>query len=97
MWRGTAIGPHRCPPQHRHPGSLSSRIQGNPGETFATKGAMAHDFSTHHLMHAIEVSATGGPEVLAYVERPVPEPAPGQLLIKTEAIGVNFVDTVLIP
>ena len=45
------------------------------------------------LMHAIEVSATGGPEVLAYVERPVPEPAPGQLLIKTEAIGVNFVDT----
>jgi NADPH:quinone reductase len=59
---------------------------------------MAHDFSTHHLMHAIEVSATGGPEVLAYVERPVPEPAPapGQLLIKTDAIGVNFVDTVLI-
>ncbi len=44
-------------------------------------------------MHAIEVSATGGPEVLAYVERPVPEPVPGQLLIKTEAIGVNFVDT----
>jgi len=44
-------------------------------------------------MHAIEVSATGGPEVPAYVERPVPEPAPGQLLIKTEAIGVNFVDT----
>jgi NADPH:quinone reductase len=41
-------------------------------------------------MHAIEVSATGGPEVLAYVERPVPEPEPGQLLIKTEAIGVNF-------
>jgi NADPH2:quinone reductase len=44
-------------------------------------------------MYAIEVSATGGPEVLAYVERPVPEPARGQLLIKTEAIGVNFVDT----
>jgi NADPH2:quinone reductase len=103
MWRGTAIVPHRCPPQHRHPGSLSSRIQGNPSETFATKGAMAHDFSTHRsdqtssrvsrLMQAIEVSATGGPEVLAYVERRVPEPAPGQLLIKAEAIGVNFVDT----
>jgi NADPH2:quinone reductase len=44
-------------------------------------------------MHAIEISATGGPEALAYVERPVPEPTPGQLLIKTEAIGVNFVDT----
>jgi len=44
-------------------------------------------------MHAIEVASTGGPEVLGYVERPVPEPAPGQLLIKAEAIGVNFIDT----
>jgi NADPH:quinone reductase len=44
-------------------------------------------------MHAIEVTSTGGPEVLAYVERPVPEPAPGQVLIKAEAIGVNFIDT----
>jgi NADPH:quinone reductase len=44
-------------------------------------------------MHAIEVTSTGGPELLGYVERPEPEPAPGQVLIKTEAIGVNFVDT----
>jgi NADPH:quinone reductase len=93
MWRGTAIGPHRCSPQHRRAASLSSRIQGNAVQAPATKGALARGFSTRRLMHAIEVSATGGPEVLAYVERPVPEPAPGQLLIKTEAIGVNFVDT----
>jgi NADPH2:quinone reductase len=93
MWRGTAIGPHRCPRQHRHAARLSSRIQGNAGEVPATKGALAHGFSAHHLMHAIEVSATGGPEVLAYVQKPVPELGPGQLLIKTEAIGVNFVDT----
>ncbi|SOJ54861.1 Quinone oxidoreductase 1 [Mycobacterium simulans] len=44
-------------------------------------------------MHAIEVSETGGPDVLRYVERPQPEPGPGGLLIKTEAIGVNFIDT----
>ena len=44
-------------------------------------------------MHAIEVSETGGPEVLTYVEKPKPEPAPGQVLIKAEAIGVNFIDT----
>jgi NADPH:quinone reductase len=44
-------------------------------------------------MHAIEVSRTGGPEVLSYVERPTPEPGPGQVLIKAEAIGVNFIDT----
>lgn len=44
-------------------------------------------------MHAIEVSRTGGPELLSYVERPTPEPGPGQVLIKAEAIGVNFIDT----
>jgi hypothetical protein len=74
MWRGTAIGPHRCKQQHRHAASLSSRIQGNAVQAPATKGASAHDFSTRWPMHAIEVSATGGPEVLAYLERPVPEP-----------------------
>ena len=44
-------------------------------------------------MHAIEVPHTGGPEVLSYVERPQPTPGPGQVLIKAEAIGVNFIDT----
>jgi len=40
-------------------------------------------------MHAIEVASTGGPEVLAYVDRPVPQPGPGQVLIKAEAIGAS--------
>jgi NADPH:quinone reductase len=44
-------------------------------------------------MHAIEVSETGGPEVLRYVDKPQPTPGPGEVLIKAEAIGVNFIDT----
>ncbi|MEH3128400.1 MAG: quinone oxidoreductase [Mycolicibacterium neoaurum] len=44
-------------------------------------------------MHAIEVAQTGGPEVLTYVEKPEPSPGPGQVLIRAEAIGVNFIDT----
>jgi NADPH2:quinone reductase len=44
-------------------------------------------------MHAIEVAEIGGPEVLAYVERDQPAPGPGQVLIKADAIGVNFIDT----
>ncbi len=44
-------------------------------------------------MYAIEVAKTGGPEVLSYFERPQPSPGPGEVLIKAEAIGVNFVDT----
>jgi NADPH2:quinone reductase len=45
------------------------------------------------VMYAIEVAETGGPEVLTYVEKPQPAPGPGQVLIKAEAIGVNFIDT----
>jgi NADPH2:quinone reductase len=44
-------------------------------------------------MHGIEVARTGGPEVLSYVERAQPSPGAGEVLIKAEAIGVNFVDT----
>ncbi|MGB3485627.1 MAG: quinone oxidoreductase [Mycobacterium sp.] len=44
-------------------------------------------------MHAIEVPEIGGPDVLRYVERPAPAPGPGQVLIRAEAIGVNFIDT----
>ena len=44
-------------------------------------------------MHAIEITETGGPEVLRYVDTPQPTPGPGELLIKAEAIGVNFIDT----
>lgn len=44
-------------------------------------------------MHAIEVRETGGPEVLTSVDKAQPTPGPGQVLIKAEAIGVNFIDT----
>lgn len=44
-------------------------------------------------MHAVEVAETGGPEVLRSVEKPIPEPGPGEVLIKAEAIGVNYIDT----
>ena len=44
-------------------------------------------------MHAIEIAEIGGPEVLRYVEKPQPSPGPGEVLIKAEAIGVNYIDT----
>ena len=43
-------------------------------------------------MIAIEIRAPGGPEVLAPVERPAPVPAPGEVLIKVTAAGVNRPD-----
>lgn len=45
------------------------------------------------VMHAIEVAEIGGPEVLTYVEKPEPKPGPGEVLIKADAIGVNFIET----
>ncbi len=46
-------------------------------------------------MRAIQVSRTGGAEVLEYVEVPTPVAAAGQVLVKIEASGVNFIDTYL--
>lgn len=45
-------------------------------------------------MRAIDPEAPGGPEVLAVVERTVPEPAPGEVLIRVVAAGVNRPDVV---
>jgi NADPH2:quinone reductase len=43
-------------------------------------------------MKAIQFHSTGGPEVLKLVDLPIPEPGPGQVLIRVEAIGVNFIE-----
>lgn len=43
-------------------------------------------------MTAILISAPGGPEVLVPGTRPVPTPAPGELLVKVEAAGINRPD-----
>ncbi len=43
-------------------------------------------------MKAIQIHETGGPEVLQLAELPIPQPGPGQVLIRVEAIGVNFVE-----
>jgi putative PIG3 family NAD(P)H quinone oxidoreductase len=43
-------------------------------------------------MTAIEISAPGGPEVLKPVQRPVPEPKRGEVLIKVAGAGLNGAD-----
>ena len=44
-------------------------------------------------MRAIRFETTGGPEVLQTVEIETPTPGPGQILIRHQAIGVNFIET----
>ena len=43
-------------------------------------------------MKAIQIRSTGGPEVLELADLPIPQPGPGQVLIRVEAIGVNFIE-----
>ncbi len=43
-------------------------------------------------MKAIRVTATGGPEALRYEDVPDPQPAAGQVAVRIEAAGVNFID-----
>ena len=43
-------------------------------------------------MQAIRMHQTGGPEVFALETLPDPAPAPGEVLIDVEAVGVNFID-----
>jgi len=43
-------------------------------------------------MKAIQIQETGGPEVLQLADLPIPTPGPGQVLIRVEAIGVNYIE-----
>ncbi|MEV7387262.1 MULTISPECIES: NADP-dependent oxidoreductase [unclassified Streptomyces] len=46
-------------------------------------------------MHAVVQSVFGGPETLEYAETGVPEPGPGQVLLRVAGAGINPGDAVL--
>ena len=45
-----------------------------------------------NISKTIQISQYGGPEVLQLVELPVGEPGPGEIRIRHEACGLNFID-----
>ncbi len=48
---------------------------------------------TDETMRAVQFDATGEPEVLTFRELATPAPRPGEVRVRHEAIGVNFIDT----
>ena len=45
------------------------------------------------MEHRVRISQTGTPDVLAYEPFELPEPGPGEALVRHRAIGVNMIDT----
>jgi NADPH2:quinone reductase len=43
-------------------------------------------------MKKVQLSGYGSPEVLQLVQAPIPQPEPGEVLLKVQAIGVNYSD-----
>ena len=46
-------------------------------------------------MKAIQISRTGGSDVLELVDVPTPEPRAGEVLVEADAIGVNYFDLLI--
>ncbi len=44
-------------------------------------------------MKAVVVTRAGGPEVLEVRDVPQPQPGPGEVIVRVEAVGINFADT----
>jgi NADPH2:quinone reductase len=44
------------------------------------------------MSKAIRIHAYGGPEVMRWEDVPTPEPGPGEVLVKHEAVGLNYID-----
>ncbi len=46
----------------------------------------------NNTMKKVQLSGYGAPDVLQLIEAPVPQPKPGEVLLKVQAIGVNYSD-----
>jgi len=44
------------------------------------------------MARLVEITRTGGPEVIEWVERDLPDPGEGEVRIRSTAVGLNFID-----
>src|SRR5947209_1896714 len=64
------------------------------GSWFLHKKFVSPIMAAHQMgvMKSIQVTKTGGPEVLTVAELPVPKPKENEAVVQIKAIGVNFID-----
>ena len=70
----------------RRAASISSHL--TPSISFRTMASLPK------TMKGVIIEKTGGTDVLQYkTDLPVPEPKEGQILVKNDYVGVNYIDT----
>ncbi|KIW34383.1 uncharacterized protein PV07_01161 [Cladophialophora immunda] len=78
-------------------GSLTSQLslRQSPSPRFSPNSTATRTMSSlPSTMKAVSFSKTGGPDVLEYTEsQPLPKLEDGQILVKNNFAGVNFIDT----
>src|SRR4051812_29340352 len=45
-----------------------------------------------HTVHNMKISRVGSPDVLEWTQKELPEPGPGEVRLRQEAVGVNYID-----
>ena len=45
-----------------------------------------------HTVHNMKISRVGSPDVLEWTQEELPEPSPGEVRLRQEAVGVNYID-----
>ncbi len=72
----------------RTPGCMvySCTLRSNDGYTWA------EHMNTITRMQALRITTYGEPEVARWQEMPIPEPGPGEVLVRVAAAGINFMD-----
>jgi NADPH2:quinone reductase len=58
-------------------------------------GSAINEYEPETTMRAVTIRKFGDPDGMAVIDIPAPVPGPGQVVIKTEAIGVGGVDAVI--
>lgn len=83
---------HSYPPLHLRPATIITSLS-------PAAGTSRRDFtramaSVPSTMKAVLMSKTGGTDVLEYETNvPVPTPIDGDVLVKNDLIGINYIDT----
>ena len=84
----------RLSPLRAHLSPASAHYQGACGLCTPPHLRTMASTTIPKTMRGILIEKTGGPEVLQYKkDLPVPEPKEGEILVKNDYIGINYIDT----